>query len=941
MRYESIQIVGFGRLSNSYRFPHDKLILVMEKNEAGKSTLANALLFGIYGLPDSRGSSRELFQRLQLLKPWSEHPFEIALDFTTSNQRLRIKRNFTTRFVQVLDLDTNQDVTTEFFPGKKDDLGNMLFKMSLMDAFKTLFVQQSQIVLENGSLNSLAILIQRIVDSNAGDSNVVQALNALQKSLNNYPFTIISKNASIDYEIQKLDDEIARCQKELSNLEKVYAAYHADIQRTEEILSELEFLKQTEKLLQQRSLIREKNELMLRIEEYQKLYSELTLIENRIRELEYYSRIDLSLEEPFKRVHTLLASKRRDIDKLNLHIELLRDQIETKRSQLNQHKFSRATIHQRDHLSAMKYSGESAFINARQAETSFRNAHSALQQKGIAEPVTFIEDEEKWNSLSPEEELLIAQLEKGQIGTTIALRKREAQDELKSIEDKLLDIDVLYRTKIKQAKIVRLVGIFLGLVGIGGIIGSQSILLAISISILLLGIFLAIFSSMRISQLPNEAEQQKIPLQSLLTKASENFRIAEEEYLAVHEKLRNLLNSLNMNGYKELYSEWRLRRELRREIEEWKRSYNEYHRNAKILNDIQEEAARILTEAGVPTKPTEISLQFMSESIDSINQSLLLQREIEEGERKIVDATKQKENALEEVNKLEKELWEILRHASIPHGLSETDAVQWFYNTIQKRREYDQYSQEKQRLSERLVPAQQYQEWQHRYEQLKNAVGELTDVEIPSPYNAMNDNDGLVSINQRRKELLEESRNLEIRLDTFQREWQHKQSLEERLQEVEFAKREALRFKNAVVKAIEEIDNISKDLHKNWSKALNSGTSQRLAQFGEPRFVTFSDQLELTVEIPNTKTLRDQELIAFSAGARDQLYLAVRLALVEYLSPKNDPLPVILDEPFAQCDDVRFDRGMHLLLDESKNRQILLFTCPEQRHQHWLDTHPE
>lgn len=940
MHFDTIQISGFGKLSNRYQFPHRQLVLIMEKNEAGKSTLANALLFGIYGIPDGR-STKDLFQRLQLLKPWSAHPFEIILDFHTANRKLRIKRNFNTKLSQVLDLDTNLDVTAEFFPGRKDELGNLLFKMTLLDAFKTLFIQQSQIVLENGSLNSLAVLIQKIVDSNAGDSNVVQALNALQKAISNYPFTLITKNASLEYEIKKLDEEINRCENELKNLDLLYAAYKGDIQRTEEIIQALEFLKIAEKSVQQRSLIREKTDLQNRIDEYQKLYQELSRLESRIRELEYYSRVDLSLEDPFKRTHTLLIQKRREIEKTTIQIELLQDQTQSKQTQLSQHKFSKATPSHRDHLISLKYSGESAFVNARQAEASFRNAHSILQQKGISEPVTFIEDEEKWNTLTPEDEVMIAQLEKGQIGTTFALRKREAQEELKGLEDKLLEIDVLFRTKIKQMKKLRLVGLFLSLVGIGGAIGAHSILFGISIGILAIGIVLIVIASLRLSRLPSEAEQQKIPIESLIPKAQANYQKAEEEYLAVHQKLQDLLTTLKINGYKELYSEWRLRRELRREIEEWKRSYQDYHRNAKILSDIQEEAARLISEAGVATQPNEISLQSMSENIDLINQALQLRREIEENERRIEEAKRQRDTNVQELHQLENELWEILRQSNVPDGLSETDAVQWFINTMQKRREYEQYTQEKQRILELLPSSEQFNEWQQRYEQLQNALQHVTELEVPPPYLDMNDNDGLVHINKRRKELLEESRDLEIRLDNFHRKWETKDYFESRLEEVKKAKREAERFKKAVEKAFIEIDTISKDLHKNWSKALNSGTSQRLARFGEPRIVTFSDQLELTVEIPNTKVLKDNELLAFSAGARDQLYLAVRLALVEYLSPKGDPLPVILDEPFAQCDDERFNRGMHLLLDEAKNRQVLLFSCHEQRHKQWLDSHPE
>ena len=62
-------------------------------------------------------------------------------------------------------------------------------------------------------------------------------------------------------------------------------------------------------------------------------------------------------------------------------------------------------------------------------------------------------------------------------------------------------------------------------------------------------------------------------------------------------------------------------------------------------------------------------------------------------------------------------------------------------------------------------------------------------------------------------------------------------------------------------------------------------------------------------------------------GTLDQLYLAVRLAICESALPADDPPPIVLDDALVRFDDERCRAALELLLEESKSRQILLFTC--------------
>jgi uncharacterized protein YhaN len=73
-----------------------------------------------------------------------------------------------------------------------------------------------------------------------------------------------------------------------------------------------------------------------------------------------------------------------------------------------------------------------------------------------------------------------------------------------------------------------------------------------------------------------------------------------------------------------------------------------------------------------------------------------------------------------------------------------------------------------------------------------------------------------------------------------------------------------------------------------------------------------------------------------SRGAQDQIYLAMRIAINEYLSSSVGNLPMILDEPFANTDDERFLEAVKFLVNDiSRRHQVIMLTCHRKRHE-WL-----
>lgn len=64
-----------------------------------------------------------------------------------------------------------------------------------------------------------------------------------------------------------------------------------------------------------------------------------------------------------------------------------------------------------------------------------------------------------------------------------------------------------------------------------------------------------------------------------------------------------------------------------------------------------------------------------------------------------------------------------------------------------------------------------------------------------------------------------------------------------------------------------------------------------------------------------------------SKGTREQVYLALRLAIVDHLDERAETLPLFIDEAFVNWDRERRQRGFDVLEEVSRERQLFVFTC--------------
>jgi uncharacterized protein YhaN len=117
------------------------------------------------------------------------------------------------------------------------------------------------------------------------------------------------------------------------------------------------------------------------------------------------------------------------------------------------------------------------------------------------------------------------------------------------------------------------------------------------------------------------------------------------------------------------------------------------------------------------------------------------------------------------------------------------------------------------------------------------------------------------------------------------------------------------------------------ELQSQFSPELNKLAGENIYYITNGKYSQLLIDKNYEIRLYSPEDSLSHELSYFSTGTVDQVYLAVRLALLELLESGPDKAPLILDDTFAQFDDERLERVLETLLRLSRDRQIILMTC--------------
>ena len=202
-------------------------------------------------------------------------------------------------------------------------------------------------------------------------------------------------------------------------------------------------------------------------------------------------------------------------------------------------------------------------------------------------------------------------------------------------------------------------------------------------------------------------------------------------------------------------------------------------------------------------------------------------------------------------------------------------------------------------------------------EEIKNKYNiELYDIE-----NSKNDLEEITSrINEEKIKLITlevEEKSIVNKLEDLIKLEEEFATIHEHLKEIEQKNYEINLAKDFLEKAYEKMKkNITPKFTFNLSENIKNITN------GKYTNINVNDENGLIVEIQNGEYIPAERL---SIGTIDQLYLSLRISMIEEIS--KEKMPIILDEAFAYFDDERLENILKYLTQKYKQHQLIIFTC--------------
>lgn len=135
----------------------------------------------------------------------------------------------------------------------------------------------------------------------------------------------------------------------------------------------------------------------------------------------------------------------------------------------------------------------------------------------------------------------------------------------------------------------------------------------------------------------------------------------------------------------------------------------------------------------------------------------------------------------------------------------------------------------------------------------------------------------------------------------------------------------------ALTLAQETLEQAATELQRRFAPRISARARELFAQLTDNRYDRLLLASDLSMEVAATDEDTTHGVLWRSDGTADQLYLALRLAVAEELTPGA---PLVLDDALVRFDEKRLSSAMTILSEYAKTKQVILFTC-QSRESQW------
>ena len=948
-------IDGFGCLRSPdapFRFERDRITVFVDDNEAGKTTLQMAVLASLYGIETDKRLLRTS------LRPHGTHwyplggpPFGTRIRAHDGKRLLEVRWNFADGGeLHVVDLDGNRDVTAELCPdGNGLELGRRLLDLTIGEFSKTCMVGQDDLgsVRRVGGLDSL---VQRAADSQAGDATVARALDRLREALRDYPEVVMLKGGHLDNEIRRLEADAADLRGRLAALEAEREGIATDDAEFQRLAAERHELRAAVARLEYLTQVAEHDELVIRVQKAQEAQAALEKLEAEYREVASLETFPAGQADQLTRWQAARVEALRQAEQAEKSgAELQTNALDPGRRDLGD-QGRLATVGQDDLDGVSQLLGKTSDFESREQALldAIRSEEERLAGEGAS-----IEEldrlDERFKDLNAEDRGFILHTERATAQTASEVEEVKRRSLEASVRaDRVLEARQRQREAARQW-VTR--GLVVGAVGLvaGGLLMIWSVAAGAAVLLAVGGCGAALVvkghraSAAAEALQADELAQARLEL-SQLEERGEELAAERRDREA---RLKALATSTGYEQPEVLVDDYSTLDDLRRLCGTLIHLREQIGDMTRQRRAVEAEVDGTFAAYGEERRP-DLSLCGALEDLQArMGRALRLQEQIRDWEKQVASEEARHQEFRQRSAKLTAQIRAVLVEAGVASDLSVEEGIAEFAELLKKHARMRQLrGTQLPQARAHTVDESVIQSWEADMERLHRAIATQREerpglVAVQATERAADYRRERDEARRQLEELHERANEAGSRvvgiLNRYHRE---RPGLEQSIAEREAQLARATMHKSALELAIKALEEIALEVHGRWAEELNRSTSELLERITPTlRDLKFDSRLHFGVWHAGGATpVRSTETSPIlSSGTWDQLYLAVRLGLADFVGQRGTGGFLLLDDPFAHFDDERFERAMRVLADMAKGRQqVVVLSCQRQRFR-WLE----
>ncbi len=946
MRLLRLRVDGFGPLRGEYRFSPGRVTLIVDRNETGKSSLLAAVSAALYGLEDDR-RSHKVMTPMERWRPWDGGSYRVELELECEGEVTTVKRDFERGTVEVWD-ERGREVTASFREGKDAfPVGKKLLGLDPEEFEKCALVRQGELdqvvpgdekARRGGTLQAR---LEGAADTRGGDTSAAETLQVLQGALRRYTSEEVDFTGTVENAISRLELKRETLASELQALAHDRQQVAGPLEQLARLGDEEQAAREAIARLESERRAAVTGDLARRVAEQRGQREALARLQAEASSLAPYRQVPPDAEADLRETLALREAALKNLAELDARRQeeqnRRRGELEAEIESLRA--CEGGTIEDADRLVALAAELRRLAADEERMRGEVAGLHDSLGQRGY-EPARVEALTARFGALGEEQQKLLG----GQGALALAFQTEVADlEQARTVHTETLrQIDAL-RAGRRQP------GWSLAALGAGAAVAGGVVLVVggdrrLATALLAGGLALGLIGVVLVALADGARRGDRSLAMSGLTDAQRRIKALRLQRAESELVLEEFAARFGARTAVELMREWNEYKALMDESSPVQRVRDQAGaleaRRLAALAEARERLARV--GGGVP------EADHLDAVATGIRRLATVRQSIAELEKSLSWVDEEKRIGATEVTGLHERAVGILRLAGLPYDPDSpwSERVKELAESTRRRARLALLTDELiPQARQRLAPDAEAAELEAQLAALEaEAGGPLGPGAAPARPALDLDREvraqrEIIELVQRRRGDLRQSVDQVVR-----RAATREPELLAEQARIELALERARRFKRAVELAATTIQEVALETHRRWADFLNRRVGELLAAMGaQLDQVRFGEDLDFSLRLRDgQQAARGKALLQLSAGARDQLHLAVRLAISEFLSRPANPLPLLLDDVFANSDDERARAGMRVLAGSlARDHQVILVTCHRNRHEHLASLDPD